>query len=229
VRAAAVHSSCVPSPSIDRACRHRPSIVRAAAIHRSFAPPISIVIPPPPINHDAAVHLSLTVATTARVHQIAAEALLGLVPEATADVEFVQEEGSADDELIVGLIDSLSIGDSDDKSMEDPVGDVADGNGADGNEADGDREDINLAMNGLRQMGQQLINSTSLNHFLMMSPATSSGEGMTTMSCLCLTCPILQKGVTWDPPMDPAWRPRREACNYSDRIGVIIPIVTHIN
>ena len=29
--------------------------------------------------------------------------------------------------------------------------------------------------------------------------------------------------------MDPALRPRREACNYSDRIGVIILIVTHIN
>ena len=34
----AIHQSCVPPPSIDRACRHRPSIVRAAAVHRSFVP-----------------------------------------------------------------------------------------------------------------------------------------------------------------------------------------------
>jgi hypothetical protein len=91
----------------------------------------------------------LTAATTARAHQIAVEALLGLVPEATANVEFVQEEGTADDELIVGFIDSLSIGDSDNKSMEDPAGNAADGNGADGGEADGDSEDRNVAMNGL--------------------------------------------------------------------------------
>ncbi len=58
--------------------------------------------------------------------------------------------------MIVGLIDSLSIGDSDDESMEDPVGEAADSNGADGDKADGDREDRNAAMNGLRQMGQQL-------------------------------------------------------------------------
>jgi hypothetical protein len=82
-----------------------------------------------------------TTSTTAHAHLFAAEAFLGLVPEATAKVEFVQEEGAADDELIVGLIDSLSIGDSDDKSMEDPAGDAADGNGADGDEADGNRED----------------------------------------------------------------------------------------
>ena len=60
------------------------------------------------VDRDATVHLLLTAATTARAQQIAAEALLGLVPEATADVEFVQEEGTANDELIVGLIDSLS-------------------------------------------------------------------------------------------------------------------------
>jgi hypothetical protein len=84
-------------------------------------PPTSIAIPPPPINRDAAVHLSLTAATTAHAHQIAAEALLGLVLGVTTDVELVQEEGTADDELIVGLIDSLFIGDSNDKSMEDPV------------------------------------------------------------------------------------------------------------
>jgi hypothetical protein len=35
--------------------------------------------------------------------------------------------------LIVGLIDYLSISDSNDKSMEDTEGDVADGNGADDN------------------------------------------------------------------------------------------------
>jgi len=87
--------------------------------------------------------------TTAHAHQIAAEALLGLVLEATANVEFVQEEGTANDDLIVGLIDSLSIGDSDNESMEDPAGDAADGNGADGDEADGDREDRNAALNGL--------------------------------------------------------------------------------
>ena len=49
--------------------------------------------------------------------------------------------------------------------MEDPVGDVADGNGADGNEADGDREDRNVAMNGLRQMGQQLHQFDILESF----------------------------------------------------------------
>jgi hypothetical protein len=103
--------------------------------------------------------------TTAHAHQFAAEALLGLVPEATAKVEFVQEEGAADDELIVGLIDSLLIGDSDDKSMEDPVGDAADGNGADGDKADGDREDRNVALNGLRQMGQRLHRFDILESF----------------------------------------------------------------
>jgi hypothetical protein len=101
------------------------------------------------VDRDAAVHLLLTAATTARAQQIAAEALLGLVPEATADVELVEEEGTVDDELIVGLIDSLSIGDSDNESMEDPAGDAAVGNGADGDEADGDREDRNVAMSGL--------------------------------------------------------------------------------
>ena len=35
--------------------------------------------------------------------------------------------------------------------------------------------------------------------------------------------------MTQDPPMDSALWPQREACNYSDRIGVIILIVTHIN
>jgi hypothetical protein len=86
-----------------------------------------------------------------------------------------------------------------------------------------------VAMNGLRQMGQRLHQFDIPESFLTMSPVTSSGEGTTMMSRLCLTCPILRKGVTWDPPMDPAWRPRREACNYSDRIGVIILIVTHTN
>ena len=54
------------------------------------------------------------------------------------------------------MIDSLSIGDSDGESMEDPAGDVADGNGADGDEADGDMEDRNVAMNGTQQMDQRL-------------------------------------------------------------------------
>jgi hypothetical protein len=116
----------------------------------------SILIPLPPIDHAVAVHLVSTAATTAHAHQIAAEAFLGLVPEATANVEFIQEEGAADVKLIVGLIDSLSIGDSDDESMEDSAGDTADGYGADGDEADGNREDRNAAMNGLRQMGQWL-------------------------------------------------------------------------
>jgi len=84
------------------------------------------------------------------------EALLGLVPEASPNVEFIQEVGTASDELIVGLIDSFSIGDSDGESMEDPAGDAADGNGADGNEADGDMEDRHAAMNGIQQMGQRL-------------------------------------------------------------------------
>jgi len=138
-----INRACLPPPSIDRSCHQHPS----QSSHQS-----SIV------NHDAAVHLSLTATTTARAQQIAAEALLGLVPEATADIdiEFVEEEGTVDDELIVGLIDSLSIGDSNDKSMEDPAGDAAVGNGADGDEADGDREDRNVAMSGLRQMGQRL-------------------------------------------------------------------------
>ena len=51
--------------------------------------------------------------------------------------------------MIVGLIDSFSIGDSNDKSMEDPAGEAADSNGANGDKADGDREDRNAAMNGL--------------------------------------------------------------------------------
>jgi hypothetical protein len=97
--------------------------MRATTVHQSFVPPTSIAIPLLPIDRDATV---------------AAEALLGLISEATADVEFVQEEGYTNDELIVGLIDSLSIGDSDDESMEDPAGDATDGNGADGDKADGD-------------------------------------------------------------------------------------------
>jgi hypothetical protein len=85
-------------------------------------------------------------------HQNAAVALLGLF-----------QEGTADDELIVGL-DSLSIGDADDNSMEDPLtdgdatdGNAADGNAADGDATDGDMEDGEATMNGLRQMGQRLL------------------------------------------------------------------------
>ena len=63
-------------------------------------------------------------------HQNAAVALLGLF-----------QKGTADDELIVGF-DSLSIGNSDDISMEDTLadGDATDGNATDGDTADGDME-----------------------------------------------------------------------------------------
>jgi hypothetical protein len=105
---------------------HLPLSNRAAAVHCDRA---------------TTVHLASTAVTTGN-HQIAAEALLGLV-----------QEGTANYELIVGLV-----GNSNDESMEDPAadGDTADGNAADGNEADGDTEDRNEAMNGLRQMGQRL-------------------------------------------------------------------------
>jgi hypothetical protein len=63
------------------------------------------------------------------------------------------------------LIDTLSIGDSDNESMEDPAGDAADGNGADGDETDGNREDRNAALNGLRQMGQRLHRFDILESF----------------------------------------------------------------
>jgi hypothetical protein len=78
-------------------------------------------------------------AATIGNHQIAAEALLGLI-----------QEGIADNEWIVWL-DSLSIGDFEDASMEDTAadGDVADGNAAEGAEADD-------AMINLQQMGQRL-------------------------------------------------------------------------
>jgi hypothetical protein len=73
------------------------------------------------------------------VHQNAAVALLGLF-----------QEGTANDELIVGL-DSLSIGEADENSMEDPLadGDETDGNATDGDAADGDMEDGEATMNGL--------------------------------------------------------------------------------
>jgi hypothetical protein len=93
-------------------------------------------------NRAATVHLALT-ATTTGIHQNATEALLGLFQKGTAKNELV---------VIVGL-DSLSIGDTDDDSMEDPA---ADGDAADGNTADGDMEDRIADMNGLRQMGQRL-------------------------------------------------------------------------
>jgi hypothetical protein len=67
--------------------------------------------------------------------------------------------------LIVGLIDSLSTGDSDGESMEDPAGDVTDGNGADGDEADGDMEDRNVAMNEIQQMDQRLHRFDILEFF----------------------------------------------------------------
>ena len=50
-------------------------------------------------------------------------------------------------------MDSLSISNSDNKSMEDPG---ADDNVAADKAADGDTEDRNAAMNGLRQMGKRL-------------------------------------------------------------------------
>jgi len=52
------------------------------------------------------------------------------------------QEGTTKDELTVGL-DSLSIGDADDNSLEDQLadGDAADGNATDGDAADGDMED----------------------------------------------------------------------------------------
>ncbi len=71
-------------------------------------------------------------------HQIA-EALLGLIQEGTANYEW-----------IVGL-DSLSISNSKDASMEDTV---ADGNTADDNAADG--ATANGAIIDLQQKGQQL-------------------------------------------------------------------------
>ena len=66
------------------------------------------------------------------------------------------QEGTAEDELIVGLV-SLSIGDADDNSMEDQLadGDATDGNATDGDAADGDMEDGEATMNGLWQMGQR--------------------------------------------------------------------------
>jgi hypothetical protein len=123
-----------PPPCIDcvhRAAAHLPLSYCTAVVHR---------------NRAAAVYLVST-ATTTGDHQNAAEALLGLFQESTPDNE----------SLIVGL-DSLSIGDADDNSMEDPLadGNAADGNATDGDMADGDMEDGEAAMNGLWQMGQRL-------------------------------------------------------------------------
>ncbi len=55
-------------------------------------------------------------------------------------------------------MDSLSIDDADDNSMEDPLadGDATDGNATDGDAADGDMEGGEATMNGLQQMGQRL-------------------------------------------------------------------------
>jgi hypothetical protein len=116
-----------PPLCIDRVhhtAAHSPLSYRSAVVHRDRA---------------AAVHLTST-ATTTGDHQNAAVALLGLF-----------QEGTADNELIVGL-DSLSIGDADDNNMDDLFsdGDVADGHATDGNAADGDMEDGEAAMNGLR-------------------------------------------------------------------------------
>ena len=88
----------------------------------------------------------MSTATTTGDHQYATVALLSLF-----------QDGTADDELIVGL-DSLSIGDADDNSMEDPFsdGDVTDGHAPGGHAPDGDMEDGEAAMNGPRQMDQRL-------------------------------------------------------------------------
>jgi len=90
--------------------RCRPLSYRVAVVHRERV---------------AAVHLAPT-ATTTGDHQNAAVALLNLF-----------QEGTAEDELIVGL-DSLSIGDVDDNSMEDQL---VDGNSTDGKATDGDAAD----------------------------------------------------------------------------------------
>ena len=84
-------------------------------------------------------------ATTTGDHQNVAVALLDLF-----------QEGTAEDELIVGL-DSLSIGDADYNSMENQLadGNATDGNTKDGDAADGDMEDGEATMNGLWQMGER--------------------------------------------------------------------------
>ncbi len=134
----------IATPSHRCRCRrHRASIVSIAL------PPIPRCPIAPPFVHcdrSTAVHLALT-ATTTGDHQNAAEALLALFQEGTPNNE----------SLIVGL-DSLSIGDADENSMEDPLadGDAVDSNATDSNAADGDMEDGEAAMNGLRQMSQRL-------------------------------------------------------------------------
>jgi len=98
--------------------------------------------------HVAVVHRECVAAILHNTvdHQNAAVALLGLF-----------QEGTANDELIVGL-DSLSIGNADDNSMKDPLadGDATDGNATDGDAADGDMEGGEATMNYLQQMGQRL-------------------------------------------------------------------------
>jgi hypothetical protein len=93
-------------------------------------------------------------AATIGYHQIAAEALLGLI-----------QEGTADDEWIVGL-DTLSIGNSKDASMEDTA---ADGNAADSDAAESAAADD--AMIDLQQMGQRLYQFDILKAVLMIFPA----------------------------------------------------------
>jgi hypothetical protein len=140
VSSAVAHRNAIPPlpllqpPCIDcvhRTATHLPLSYRGAVVHRDRA---------------TVVHLTST-ATTTGDHQNVTEALLGLFQEGTPN----------DESLIVGL-DSLSIGDTDDNSMEDPLadGDAADGNATDGDAADGNMEDGEAAMNGLRQMGQRL-------------------------------------------------------------------------
>jgi hypothetical protein len=149
--------------------------------------------------------------TTAHTHQIAAAALLGLVPEATANVEFIQEEGTADNELIVGLIDSLSIGNSDNESMEDPAGDAADGNGADGDEADGNREDRNAALNGLQKMDQWLHQFDIIEKFFDDVAGNIKWGGDDYDGTSLFDAPDLAEGSDKGSYDGSAWQPRREA------------------
>ena len=145
-----------------------PSSITAVSHYDTVPPPplpLPLPLPPPPCIdcvHRAAAHSPLSycvtvrcpivspslasTATTTGDHRNAAVVLLNLF-----------QEGTAEDELIVGL-DSLSIGNADDNSMEDQLadGDATDGNATDGDAADGDMEDGEATMNGLRQMGQRL-------------------------------------------------------------------------
>ena len=138
------------------------------------------------------------------------------------------QEGTAEDELIVGL-DSLSIGDADDNSMEDQLadGNAIDGNAKDGDVADGDMEDGEATMNGLRQMGQRL-QFDILESFLMILPATSSGEGKNMMKRPCLTRTVLHPILRKRAPMNRAWRLDRKRRRKKKSKEAIITTLYHI-